>query len=655
MRYLSLLATVFAFSAVFNTSVPAADIWWPGPDYPKPQKASSPAWLLTQKLNFSRWDGGPLEVCKGMLSGWPYFNAPWPSVVDATSRWYDPETVELAEAMGYNFIWLTFNVGYSIEKERHQWELLRAYVDACHARDIRVAAYMSSTNMFVDDMFVREPQSKEWQLLDEKDEPIPYGAASYTRIGRITRVRADLTNPEWKAYMKKRIDAAIETGFDAIEYDNTWWVIKGKRSEKMLAEFLKKNGFVDTREARFIFQIEVMKRLFLEMLDYARKRKPDIVLFANVNRPKYIIGRGCNIISTEDGYEPGYYRFQQSHEIRSMDTLKPVWEDVFVDIDAEPFDPEMLVTNLGRLRLLKGLSEGWKPVIVEFGGRRNGHRFLNHYPPLGFQLAIGECNAALASLQGFQEGLPLLHLYERKPEVMKIAEAVNKAHHFVSEHQGYFLGARYKADVAFVTDDRLPVFQGKLPREGFLTDLIRANIQFDVLFEDRISKKNLRRYQCIVVYDAKLISDEALAVLISHAREGGRMIVFGQTGAMDRWGQPREKNPMPSGGRWKTARNEMALIDFIHENTTPSFEVINCPYVLFTITEGGQSGKKGFVVHLLNYQKQPLVNVRVRCPGVEKLHLLSLTPGCEQIRKDATGNEWVIPALGVYSMLVVEG
>ena len=95
MKYLSLLFLAFTFLSHFNTSAPAANIWWPGPDFPKPEKASSPEWLLVQKLNFSRWDGGPLEVCKGMLSGWPYFNAPWPSVVDATSRWYDLETVEL--------------------------------------------------------------------------------------------------------------------------------------------------------------------------------------------------------------------------------------------------------------------------------------------------------------------------------------------------------------------------------------------------------------------------------------------------------------------------------------------------------------------------------------------------------------------------------
>jgi hypothetical protein len=69
---------------------------------------------------------------------------------------------------------------------------------------------------------------------------------------------------------------------------------------------------------------------------------------------------------------------------------------ILVPVETEAFDPEKLVTNLGRLRLLKGLDAGWKPVLVEFGGRRNGHRFLNHDPPLAFQLAIGECNGALA-------------------------------------------------------------------------------------------------------------------------------------------------------------------------------------------------------------------------------------------------------------------
>jgi hypothetical protein len=133
------------------------------------------------------------------------------------------------------------------------------------------------------------------------------------------------------------------------------------------------------------------------------------------------------------------------------------------------------------------------------------------------------------------------------------------------------------------------------------------------------------------------------------------MIVFGQTGTMDRWGQPRQKNQVPSNSLWRTACDEKALIDFIKEDTTPSFEVIDCPYVLFSITERAQSGKDNFAVHLLNYHKHPLGNVRVRCPGVKKLHLLSLSPGCEHIRKGTKANEWVIPKLGVYSILAVEG
>lgn len=250
--------------------------------------------------------------------------------------------------------------------------------------------------------------------------------------------------------------------------------------------------------------------------------------------------------------------------------------------------------------------------------------------------------------------MPLLHLYERKPGVMKIADAARKAHRFVSEHQQHFVGARYKADVALVTDDRLPVFGGERPREGFLTDLARANVQFEVVFEDRITRENLRRYQCVVVYDARLISDESVAVLAGHARDGGRMILYGRTGEMDRWGQQRRKNPMLADGPWKTARDEAALLDFVRENTTPLFQVVDCPYVLFTITEAKRPSGGGFVVHLLDYRKHVLENVRVRCSGGEELRLLALTPDCDRIIKGPTRDEWIIPRLGVYSILTVE-
>jgi len=140
-------------------------------------------------------------------------------------------------------------------------------------------------------------------------------------------------------------------------------------------------------------------------------------------------------------------------------------------------------------------------------------------------------------------------------------------------------------------------------------------------------------------------------VLVRHARDGGRMIVYGQTGAMDRWGQPRQKNPMLADGPWDKAGGDADLMGFVRKNATPSFGVIDCPYVLFTVTRSGDGSE---AIHLLNYRKHPLENVRVRCSGSGKLRLLALTPGCDRIRKGPTRGEWIIPRLGVYSILVVE-
>lgn len=156
-RRLFSLLMVLSGIGLASWPAPAGAIWWPDQDFPPADRAAAPAWLTGEKLCFSRWDGGRIEACKGFLSGWTYFNPPWPDVIDATTRWYDPQTVELAERMGYNFLWLTFSAGFSIARERGQWEELRHYTAACHKQNIKVAAYTSSTNMFTDDMLAHVP------------------------------------------------------------------------------------------------------------------------------------------------------------------------------------------------------------------------------------------------------------------------------------------------------------------------------------------------------------------------------------------------------------------------------------------------------------------------------------------------------------------
>lgn len=627
----------------------AADLWWPEPDFAPAQAADAPAWLTGQKLCFSRWDGGPIEACKGFLSGWTYFNPPWPSVVDATVRWYDPETAELAGRMGYNFIWVTFSNGFSAETERIQWKQIGRYVDKCHARGIRVAAYMSSTNMFVDDMFLRVPESREWLMLDDKGQPVPYGAAAYDKMGRTTRQLADLSRPEWRAYIKGRIDAALEAGCDGIEFDNSFFSVGGdERSQKRYAEYQSKNGFTDTPDVKLFYEQEQIRRAFREFLDYARRRKPDAVLFCNAHWGNLHISRSNTIISTEDGAEPGYYSPEGTIEYvrgEKDELIEPIYEDLPpITTPPEPV-AEHFHTNLALLRGLHGMSDGWKPVLVEFGGRRSGGRFVNQMPPLAFQLAVGECNAALCSLQGFQEGRPLLDLFERRPEMMQIVEAAAQAHGFVREHAELVLGARSKADVAIILDDRM---RGR----ALLERLARRNVQFDVLYDWDVRPERLARYQRILAMDCKLISGEACSALVSYANSGGPFRVVGESGAADQWGQPRTNNPLDA---WKTepaGTSEDALVAFLVDGIEPTFTVVDNPYILFTVTEP-KSAAGTTVVHLMNYLKHPVEDVRVHCPAAQEMQLFALTPGCDRILEGIEPQEWVIPKLGVYSMIVI--
>ena len=197
-------------------------------------------------------------------------------------------------------------------------------------------------------------------------------------------------------------------------------------------------------------------------------------------------------------------------------------------------------------------------------------------------------------------------------------------------------------------DDRLEGIE-------FLIQLDRANIQYEVVYEDRFKEDFLKGFSCVVAYGAKLLSDDAVKALAGYARNGGRLLLFGENGAMTNWGQPRTGNPLAEAGPWTVAgEDKAAVLRFVQENTKPAFSVVGCPYVLFTTTRGAAQPKDGYVVHLLNYQKETLGNVRVRLSGAARPKLVALTPGCGQIEKGAADSEWVIPRLGVYSLLIVE-
>ena len=119
-----------------------------------------PSSFQTGRFRSARWDGGPIEAEKGVLSHWPNYTEDDPrQVLQATRDWYNPKTIELLKIAHINWAWVTWSTGFSPETETKQWDLLGPYIEMCHRNHIQVAAYISVANMFWKDMFEHVPGS----------------------------------------------------------------------------------------------------------------------------------------------------------------------------------------------------------------------------------------------------------------------------------------------------------------------------------------------------------------------------------------------------------------------------------------------------------------------------------------------------------------
>ena len=192
--------------------------------------------LKNGNFRFARWDGGPLETVKAMLSNWYYISDP--QAIDATSNWYNgSNSLELLLAAHINWIWVTFSNGFSAHTEDAFHHQLDEFVGKCAAHGISVTAYMSMVNVFIDDMRRYEPHIDEWLQTDLQGGLVPYGAATY--VGAPTRLLACLNHPEWREYLLARLRKSITIGCNGVMYDNFATLCRCERCRIKWEEYQK--------------------------------------------------------------------------------------------------------------------------------------------------------------------------------------------------------------------------------------------------------------------------------------------------------------------------------------------------------------------------------------------------------------------------------
>ena len=610
------------------------------------ERASVPPWAQPGRMRYARCDGGPVEVCKAFMSGWEQIRHPDAILPCATH--YNDATVAMLKRAQINWVWVTWSVGFSYESEAVQRKLVALFITKCRAAGIRVSAYVSLVNMFVDDMAKNVPQSAGWMQIEADGTPRPYGAAKYD--GKPTRILACLNNPEWLEYSKQRIASAVAAGVDAIFYDNCIQGCKCRRCQEKFAEFtqslygqplpvpgIKTQDASRNTQGREVvapaeapglaakawsaFCNKTASAALEQHRKYAGSLRPGILVYANTHQQPWQ-NDGLNAIFSEDGHEPG---------LRGAE----------------------LSSNIGLYKFFYAEGDGCKPIRIECGRRIHGDRMENPMPRRNQMLAVYEAAASQGAQQTFFEMGWTTQLARGDREARDSLAALTTANKWLAGHESLFAEVEPIAKTAVV-----------LPAWESVTPLVRAGKNFVVLQPKHLTPQQLAQFQMLVFLDVRCMPDEQAEAVRRYVERGGRLIATGETSSCDGVFRTRTKPALASlqvadRCAWLPGKptTEELLAAWRRWDDKPLVELVSAPEHLGFNVARSWDGKRT-LVYLLNYGPQPVANCLVKLnllkmPRSLRLHAPGAAARPLAAAAEAEGQSIKIPAFDLFAVLEV--
>jgi hypothetical protein len=604
MKYLALPMIIICLTGLSvrgtaRTDAPATTV--------ESEQPELPPWLQPGTVRFARFDGGPIEVQKTKRSAWGQRFTPEEQEVLANLYGkYGDQMADLLAQANVNFVWVTYSVGFSWEDEAEQRTAVREITRKLHARGIKVAAYMCAHSVFWESLFKDVPQSVKWIQFDSQGIPYRYSG------GRDPlRFIADLDNPGWVEYQKRRVGGIIDDGLDAIFFDNT--AAPQWSSNESVTAFLAR------------------------IRDFARQeKKSNIPIFTNfgLSPPRAILNQYMDFLYDEGWTEPG------------------VWND------------DWAVSNLRRDRFVKGLNAPWKPLITEYSKFHQGDRASTFLTPRSERLGIAEAAAFGAAYTWDMEGPFDKALVTRDPAAVDSWGAISQYNRFLADHQPLYADAVNVAPYIVLLPDNLQAsfaWSDSIPRLDFLA---RNSFLYDLKLASRVTGKDLAAYQGVIVPSYASLPAEQKGMIQDYQAAGGKVYRFAERSETEGlnaeiYSPAGEKSPAGGAtvpGQIREEIRSLAPAATRVEMETPGHVLANVTCAL---------GGKVLVVHLLNYDPTPAGGLKLRLvlgKDFEKLAgrkptLLSPDAQHPPIQKQewrGSTLEVTLPSLDVYSLVVLQ-
>lgn len=593
------IAMALSIAATAQTAAPATALKSPQPQLP--------SWLKSGTVRFARFDGGAIETQKTLRSEWASQFTPQDREILANLYGtHADRMIDLLVQAKINFVWVTYSVGFSWHDEEAQRVAVRELVKKLHAHGIKVAAYVCAISIFWESLFKDDPQSVRWIMIGS--DGIPY---RYSGGRDVMRFVADINNPGWVEYQKRRVGAIIDDGLDAIFFDNP---------------------FLDSHPS----EPDSVDLFFDRLSNYARReKKSDIPFFTNLGLypPFNVLNRQMDFIFTEGWAEPGAW---DNH-----------WE----------------VSNIRRDRLVKGLNPGVKPIVSEYSHFQKGDRSTSYLGARSEKLASAEAAAFGTSYTWDMEGPYDTALVTQDPKALESWAAISRYNAFLEEHAELYADATNVVPLAVLLPDLNPDFDwpGGATRLDFLAENC---VLGDFRVASRTTEKELAAYRGVIVPAYASLSAEQKAMIHDYQNSGGKVSIFAETPAATGLNAeilpPGEKGPMKD----RSAEAQvLAEINSLAPDATHVELENTASHVLANVTSVRHG--RALVVHVLNYGQTPVGELKLKVTvGKQfqalvgrKPYLLSPDTRSAAFRKvqwKGSTLETTLPSVDSYSVVVLQ-
>jgi hypothetical protein len=275
-----------------------------------------------------------------------------------------------------------------------------------------------------------------------------------------------------------------------------------------------------------------------------------------------------------------------------------------------------------------GVSQGWRPTIIEEGAWNGANRLESILAPDQYKLSIAESAAfgfgfEIQFLGAFQRDL-----YFHRPEAMRAAEAIGQYNGFLAKNESLFTGPESTARIAFLCDDTGEALE-------MLNHLAGKNVIFDVIFTSTLSANQLEHYPMVALANTRRVSDRSLALLQTYVKNGGTLLIAGQSAIEDDDGQKRYQPGFAGLVNTNCKGAGQAQCDFslgkgkIIYSASGSYEAIhdalasNAASQVLSVEGPGyvicnslhQPRQDRTVLYVLNYSQTPVHDLKVRIRG----------------------------------------